>query len=59
MLLKDAKVMLSSFRGQVKAMNTFIERLQSFQFDCIGENLTDDEKVIGKYCARMHMVLFD
>jgi len=45
---KDAKSMINAFKTQAKTMNLFNLRLQNFQFDCIGENLTDDEKLIGK-----------
>ena len=45
---KDAKSMITAFKNQAKMMNLFNLRLQNFQFDCIGENLTDDEKLIGK-----------
>nr|CAB3222848.1 rho GTPase-activating protein 26 [Phallusia mammillata] len=46
-LIKDAKNMLNASRSQAKSMCVFNERLQNFQFDCIGENLTDDEKTIA------------
>ncbi|XP_078492479.1 rho GTPase-activating protein 26 [Ciona intestinalis] len=46
-LIKDAKNMLNASRQQGKMMNAFNDRLQNFQFDCIGENLTDTEKGIA------------
>uniref|UniRef100_H2ZLM3 Uncharacterized protein n=1 Tax=Ciona savignyi TaxID=51511 RepID=H2ZLM3_CIOSA len=46
-LIKDAKNMLNASRQQGKMMNYFNDRLQKFQFDCIGENLTDNEKGIA------------
>uniref|UniRef100_F6UY72 Uncharacterized protein n=1 Tax=Ciona intestinalis TaxID=7719 RepID=F6UY72_CIOIN len=46
-LIKDAKNMLNASRQQGKMMNVFNDRLQNFQFDCIGENLTDTEKGIA------------
>lgn len=43
--------MLHTFKAQEKSMKTFNDRLQKFQFDCIGETLTDDEKMIGLFCV--------
>lgn len=47
LVLKDAKNMINASKTQGKMMNLFNERLQNFKFNCIGENLTDDEKRIG------------
>ena len=50
--------MVNAFKAQKKSMKTFNDRLQNFQFDCIGETLTDDEKLIGMFCRLLLAFLF-
>jgi len=41
--------MLNAFYNHEKTIKVFSESLRKFQFDCIGDNLTDDERGIGMY----------
>lgn len=41
--------MLGASKKQGEMMRVFNERLQKFRFEIIGENLTDDERGIGKF----------
>ena len=40
--------MLNAFGNHEKTIKQFSSTLQHFQFDCIGENFTDNEKRIGE-----------
>ena len=41
--------MVSAFISHEKTIKIFSQSLRRFQFDCIGENLTDDERGIGMF----------
>ncbi|XP_076819456.1 rho GTPase-activating protein 26-like isoform X2 [Clavelina lepadiformis] len=58
-LIKDGKNMLQASRTQSKMMTMFNDRLQNFQFECIGENLTDDEKGIAGSLKEFGLMLHE
>ncbi|XP_039273762.1 rho GTPase-activating protein 26-like isoform X2 [Styela clava] len=56
-LIKDAKAMLQASRKQGETMQAFSERLKKFQFEIIGENLTDTERGIAGSLKEFGMML--
>ena len=44
--------MLNAFHNHEKTIKVFSASLRNFEFDCIGDNLTDNERGIGMYQNR-------
>uniref|UniRef100_A0A8C0GH25 BAR domain-containing protein n=1 Tax=Chelonoidis abingdonii TaxID=106734 RepID=A0A8C0GH25_CHEAB len=47
-VIKDGNALISAIKSYSSAVQKFSQTLQSFQFDFIGDTLTDDEINIGK-----------
>uniref|UniRef100_A0A8B7UGE2 Oligophrenin-1-like n=1 Tax=Castor canadensis TaxID=51338 RepID=A0A8B7UGE2_CASCN len=48
-VIKDGNALISAMRSYSSAVQKFSQTLQSFQFDFIGDTLTDDEINIGSH----------